>query len=213
MSIPTGFGPLLRSAFVREEVRAYKRSLIVREASKLFFERGYELTNVDEIAANLKVSKPFIYSLFPNKLAILQAVYAESGKRLLAKLQAEVARGGSPAERLESFIRVFVAENIEHQIASSIFLQEEKHLPADELARVREVEAAFDRLLADLIEAGVDAGEFEVDDARLASLAISGMVRWVHRWYRASGRLDRENIETAMARFGLNLVGFMSRES
>ena len=82
---------------MRDEVRAFKRSRVVAEASRLFFERGYELTNVDDIAAGLTVSKPFIYSLFPHKLAILEAVYADSAERLLRKVKLELEREGSPA--------------------------------------------------------------------------------------------------------------------
>jgi AcrR family transcriptional regulator len=193
---------------VRDEVRTFKRSRIVAEASRLFFERGYELTNVDDIATGLSVSKPFIYSLFPHKLAILQAVYAESAERLLGKVKLELERQGSPASRLESLVKTFVGENIEHQVASGIFLQEEKHLPPDQLAHVREVQAAFDHLLADLVRAGIAAGEFAKIDAHLASLSISGMVRWVHRWYRPDGRLSRVEIESEMARLVLNLVGY-----
>lgn len=192
---------------LREEVRQYKRTRIVEEASRLFFAQGYELTNVDDIAARLGISKPVIYGLFPNKLAILQAIYESSARRLLEKVRTELEKEGSAAERLRSVIHTFVLENIDNQVSSGVFLREEKHLSADQLAASRDVESSFDRLLADLVEAGIAAGEFSARDSRLASFAISGMVRWVHRWYRPDGRLDRMEIAAEMAELGLNLVG------
>jgi AcrR family transcriptional regulator len=193
---------------MREEVRQYKRTRIIEEASRLFYENGYEATSVDVLASNLSVTKPFIYSYFPNKLAILEAVYERSTERLVGHITNELERKGSPADRLRDFVILFVTENITHQISSAIFLQEEKHLSASQLKRIHEIEHSFNKLLAELIQAGIDAGMFHITDAKLASLSISGMVRWVHRWYRPEGRLTATEVAEGMAELGLNLVGF-----
>ena len=68
--------------------------------------------------------------------------------------------------------------------------------------------ADLDSLLAELIQEGIDAGVFHVADAKIASLCISGMVRWVHRWYRADGRLTADEVCDRMADAALNLVCF-----
>ncbi|WP_148662301.1 hypothetical protein [Paraburkholderia phytofirmans] len=55
---------------------------------------------------------------------------------------------------------------------------------------------------------GVDANVFHVPDAKLASLCISGMVRWVHRWYHPNGRLNSQEIAAKIATLGINMVGY-----
>jgi hypothetical protein len=40
----------------------------------------------------------------------------------------------------------------------------------------------------------------------LASLSISGMVRWVHRWYDPSGRLKPDEVCQKLATLALNSV-------
>lgn len=196
---------------MREELREYKRARIIEEASKLFYENGYEATSVDLLAQHLGVTKPFIYGLFPNKLSILEAVYEQSSERLVGQITNELQRSGPPAERLRKFIFMFVMENITHQISSAIFLQEERHLSPQQLERIHEIERSFNILLSELIEAGIADGSFKVEDSKLASLAISGMVRWVHRWFRLEGRLSAEEIAERMAQLGLNLVGFAGK--
>jgi len=191
---------------MREELREFKRARIIDQASKSFYEHGYEATSIDLLASELNVTKPFIYSYFQNKLSILEAVYERSSQRLVETLQSELAGTGSPAERLQKFIVAFVLENITHQASSGVFLQEEKKLSDEQLARIRKIEKSFNDSLTALIQAGLDDGSFHVHDASIASLSISGMVRWVHRWYRTGKRLSPEEVAREIADLGLNMV-------
>ena len=43
-------------------------------------------------------------------------------------------------------------------------------------------------------------------------LAISGMVRWIHRWFQ-DGRLSAAEIAALFADYALNLVGFQGKRS
>ncbi len=52
---------------MREEISAYKRDRILEEAVKLFYERGFSGTTLDDIAGKLGVTKPFIYTHFPQQ--------------------------------------------------------------------------------------------------------------------------------------------------
>jgi TetR/AcrR family transcriptional regulator, cholesterol catabolism regulator len=51
----------------------------------------------------------------------------------------------------------------------------------------------------------VDA--FRFDDPGMAALAISGMIIWVHRWYRSGGRLKPKEIAERMAGTALRMAG------
>ena len=59
---------------MREEILAYKRERILEEAVKLFYERGFTGTTLDDIAAELGVTKPFIYTHFRSKTDLLAAL-------------------------------------------------------------------------------------------------------------------------------------------
>lgn len=196
---------------MRDEVKLYKRTRIVEEASKLFYERGYDATSVDVLAGELGVTKPFIYSYFENKRAILEAVHEEAAHRVLSHIETAVKTPGPPDEKLRRFIERYVDENIKHQIASSIYLQEEKNLSPKVANTVKAIERKFNRLLAELIQEGIDGGVYSIDDAKMASLCISGMVRWVHRWYDPKGRLGQEEIASRISELALNLVGFKKK--
>jgi AcrR family transcriptional regulator len=192
---------------MRDEVKQYKRSRIVEEASKLFYERGYDATSVEMLATELGVTKPFIYSYFENKRAILEAVHEAAAYRVLGHIRTAINAPGPPDERLQRFVELYVDENIKEQIASGIYLQEEKNLSAQAKDSVRAIEREFNNLLADLIDEGIESGQYSIQNAKLASLCVSGMVRWVHRWYKPDGPLRPEEIASTISDFALNLVG------
>lgn len=193
---------------MREEIREFKRQRILEVAERLFYESGYDATTVDLVASELGVTKPFIYNYFPNKTAILEALYEHVAERLLGYMDEDSTRGGAPEARLRQFVRVFVLENVRNQVASGVYLQEEKHLQPETRGRIKEIERKFNKRLASLVEEGIAKGVFDVDDAHLASLSISGMARWVHRWYRADGRAPAEEIADRIAAYALRVVGF-----
>ena len=192
---------------MRDEVKQYKRSRILEEASKLFYERGYDATSVDMLAGELGVTKPFIYSYFANKRAILEALHEDAARRVLTHIEAAVRADGPPDVRLKRFIELYVNENIKEQVSSGIYLKEEKNLSPGVLERVRAIEAAFNRNLSGLIQEGIDQELYTISDSRTAALCMIGMIRWVHRWYRQKGRLSPDEIASMIGEFAMNMVG------
>jgi AcrR family transcriptional regulator len=193
---------------VKEHIKEYKRELIMDAAAKLFYEKGFQKTTIDDIGSSLGVTKPFIYTYFENKYSILEqlfdAVYGDLYTDVMKVLN---SREGSPTARLRQFVMVYVEKNIQRQKFTAIMLEEEKNLSAKKIADIRRKQRDFDAKLARLIEEGVADGAFHVADAKVASLAISGMVRWTHRWYSPEGRLSASQLSSMLADLALNLVG------
>lgn len=195
----------VRSA-MKDEVREFKRERILDEAVPLFAEHGFQGVSIDKIAKKLKVTKPFIYTYFKNKDSLLEEIFQRAADNILIGAEEVIAIKSPPEERLKAFARYYVLENIRSTDITTIFLNEERNLSEESQKNLRARHHAFDKKLANLIDEGVKAGIFEVDDPMLASLAISGMVRWVHRWYRPDGRLTPEQLADKMAVYALNVV-------
>ena len=73
--------------------RAATVGTILAEARRLFTERGFEATSIDDIAEAAGVAKGAVYHHFASKEAVFQ--------RVLEDLQAEIASAPAPAEALE----------------------------------------------------------------------------------------------------------------
>jgi AcrR family transcriptional regulator len=191
------------------QIREYKESLVINAAAKLFYERGFQRTTLDDIAAALGVTKPFIYTYFKSKHSILE--------RLFDKVYEEVYETATDFQKLaepdvvrrfEHFVSSYIRKNIEQRTFSAILLEEEKNLSAEKIADIRKKQHEFDKVLSDLVLEGVSAGLFQVEDASIASLSISGMVRWTHRWYSPAGRLSADEVCATLTRTALRMVGW-----
>lgn len=191
---------------VKEEIREYKRGKILDAALQLFYEKGFSGTSVEAVADRLGVTKPFIYTYFENKDALLTAIYGQLTDRLLDVLEQSLSTQETPSRQLRAFVEHFARENTVSQMIATVYLQEEKHLDKRFLKNIKAREKALDRRLTELIRHGVEVGVFEVEDASVAALAITGMVRWIHRWYKADGRLSADEVVRLVSDLALNAV-------
>ncbi|MDP3137214.1 MAG: TetR family transcriptional regulator [Burkholderiaceae bacterium] len=191
---------------VKEEIREYKRGKILDAALQLFYEKGFSGTSVEAVADRLGVTKPFIYTYFENKDALLTAIYEQLTERLLDVLEQSRSQQETPSRQLRAFVEHFARENTVSQMIATVYLQEEKHLDKRFLKNIKAREKALDRRLTELIQHGVDVGVFEVEDASVAALAITGMVRWIHRWFKAEGRLSADEVVRLVSDLALNAV-------
>jgi AcrR family transcriptional regulator len=85
---------------LRTEVQEFKRRRILEQSRELFFAQGYEATTLDTIAAELKVTKPFLYSYFRNKSEILNAICEIGIRAPLAVLDEVLSSKLPPGEKL-----------------------------------------------------------------------------------------------------------------
>jgi AcrR family transcriptional regulator len=193
---------------MRDEIREFKRDRILEESLNLFYERGFQGTSIDSIAENLNVTKPFIYTYFQNKHALLEALYERATANLIAGVDEIFGLNLPPEELLSRLVDFYVRQNVENRELTAIFLNEERNLPEGSLNKLRGQNRSFDGKLTDLIRKGVKSRVFVVEDPTVASMSISGMVRWVHRWFDPKGRLQVADLCRQMSVLALNMVGY-----
>ena len=196
---------------MREEILAYKRERILEEAVKLFYERGFTGTTLDDIAAELGVTKPFIYTHFRSKTDLLAALCKPTIELSLAAVSDAAKSPGSPTARLHRAIVGFTEVVLSRQANIAIYFREEKNLASDALIEINALRKKFDRVLSNPLTEGVAAGEFDVADVNLAALAIGGMISWAYTWHRPEGRLALEDMCQRMADLASQMVGARSK--
>jgi len=192
---------------MREEILAYKRERIIEEAVKLFYARGFTGTTLDDVAAELGVTKPFIYTHFRSKVELLAALCTPTIEMSLAAVENAAKGPGTPMERLHRAVVDFTHVVLSRQANIAIFFREEKNLAPEALAEINMLRRKFDRVLSQLLAEGNAAGAFQIADVNLASLAIGGMISWAYTWHRPSGRLKLEELCNRMADLALQMVG------
>jgi len=191
---------------IRDAVFKLKRERIIATAVELFYKNGLGNTSLESVAEQMNVTKPFIYSHFKSKSDLLAEICARGIRASLDALNKAVASEGSATDKLQALAHDFMLVVLENQAHIAIYNREEKELSPEDGEAINEMRREFDRKFCALLNEGVAAGEFVVDDVQLASLAIGGIVSWSYVWYRPDGRLSPAETADRVADLVLAMV-------
>ncbi|WP_219224247.1 TetR/AcrR family transcriptional regulator [Pedobacter antarcticus] len=97
----------------KERDKLDRRKLIIKSATKLFLEQGYEKTSIRSIADDIEYSPATIYLYFKEKDEIFYEIH-EQGFRLLNKVFIDQGHIADPFERLVSLGRLYLAFGLEN---------------------------------------------------------------------------------------------------
>ena len=134
-------------------------------------EHGYQKANLDEVARELKISKKTIYVHFDGKRDIYAYVVARQAQQMKMQLAASVALLPTYAARLEQVMRSTLEQARAHVMKTS----EEEWLAEYEIAADAFRKANGD-LIRELVQGGMDAGEFAGGDAALVEKMVAAMI-------------------------------------
>jgi AcrR family transcriptional regulator len=178
-------------------------------AAENFFKKGYTKTKIDDITSALKVTKPYVYYHFSNKLEILEEICGRTSVFAadLAESAAEHTSGRSVVDRLRTFVRNFALTVIAERMFLSIYFRESKHLPKRTRDRFRNDRRRFHAALSRILTEGRDSGHFSFTDLSVTEQTVTGMVTWIFNWYQPDGKKSAEEVAVVMEDLILAAVG------
>ncbi len=91
------------------ELMQRRQEEILDVAARVFAERGFPGTDVQEIADELEVGKGTIYRYFPTKRKLFLAAVDRAMRRLREEVDASAAEAGDPLERIARAVRAYLA--------------------------------------------------------------------------------------------------------
>ncbi len=172
-------------------------------ATRLFREKGFHNTSMQDLADALGVQKSSLYYHVESKEELLLQIL-EVGSHLQAAQVDEVyAADLCPTEKLRRALMGYALTVMEYQDLFSVYINELQSLPAEQTSQVNSVRQNYQRVLTQIIEDGIRSGCFRQTDAKIACLAVLGMLTWVHRWFSPDGELPPEEIAATMVELAL----------
>lgn len=110
---------------------------ILQAAARLFAERGYGATGIDDIGAAAGVSGPAIYWHFKGKQALLAAMLTDVSERLLEGGRACVGTSADADAALAALVHEQVTFALDHPDLIIVHARELRHLDTEQAHRVR----------------------------------------------------------------------------
>ena len=169
-------------------------------ALRLFREKGYHATSMQDIAEAVGLYKGSLYHYISGKEDLLVLVFQRAMGGLLDQVERIALNASlSPSEQLRQVIALHVGAVAENLDALTVYLHEYRALTGPAFDRVAEQRERYATLVSDVVARGVHAGEFRAPDVGIATLGLIGMCNWVCQWYRPDGRLAPPQIAARFA--------------
>ncbi len=175
-------------------------------AADAFAEKGFHATTTRDIAARAGLSPAGVYIHFASKEDLLFELSRQGHATARDLLVAAAAGAGSPTEALRAIVGGFSRWHAEHYELGRIVQFEFRHLSAQHREELLTLRRQIDRIVRDVLRAGVEAGEFDVEDIPDTALALLSLAVDVARWYEPGGRRSPASIEAAYADLAVRLV-------
>jgi AcrR family transcriptional regulator len=156
-----------------------RRALLVEAAGRLFGERGYDATRLEDVATAAGVTKPILYRHFDSKQALYLALL-ERHREDLGSFVAEIPDQGSLEDRLRVVLDIWLRYVESHSYAWKMLFRDTGG--GEEIQAFRlEVHAQARRVLVEIIrsqsQAGIAPPELE-PLAELMSMGMGSLVLW-----------------------------------
>jgi len=175
----------------RKEAR---RQEILRISSRIFREKTYDGTTLQDIADAVGMLKGSLYYYISSKQELFSDIIVEAVKVLNESVEDVYRASLPPVERLKAIIRAHVKFSVEYQDTAILFLTGRHIISSMRMGELTRLFGRRDRLLIDTLKEGIDCGVFRQMDVRMVALAIVGMCNSVAFWYSPSGSASAEDI-------------------
>jgi AcrR family transcriptional regulator len=168
---------------------------------ELVADKGYDGTNLSELAQRLGISKGTIVHHFTSKDRMLAESHLRYVRRRLAEAQTIISALPTAPERLTALVYSFILYQHEDRAATIAFQRETVRFRENEvMAEAQQLRDEYFELLAGVLQGGFDDGSLRTPrhgDARLTALAMLGSAHWAWTWYDPKGRSRPEEVAAA----------------
>ncbi|MFZ0760781.1 MAG: TetR/AcrR family transcriptional regulator [Candidatus Sulfotelmatobacter sp.] len=189
-AVPLPCHPMARETVVDS------RQEILRTAARLFQQRGYDATSMNDVAAALRLSKGGLYHHFQSKDEILFEIMNHAMEITQERVLDPVRGIADPEERLRALIRLHIEVVLSPRDREiTVMLHENHPLPPALRKRINSRKKDYIHFLENLMaEAQKSHPAKGKVSPRAAAFALLGMINWIYQWYKPEGELQAQNL-------------------
>lgn len=189
-----------KSRPTRGETRAQQ---IVEIAQRLFRDKGYASTSMDDIATAVGILKGSLYYYVDSKEDLLFRLVEQVHDTVTALLEEAVAREDlSPLHRITEFVRLQLRYNASHSTELAVYHHDWERLEGARYDDIRRRRLDNEASVLELIDQAKKLGEIEkTTDRRLALAHTMAVIVWPYTWYDPRSRTTADQLADSGAEF------------
>jgi TetR/AcrR family transcriptional regulator, cholesterol catabolism regulator len=176
-----------------------RRQAIIDTSASVFARRGYHATGINELCTANELGKGALYHYIGSKEALLAAIHDRVMDEVMVGADRVAEAGGSPSDQLTMLGDELL--DVIHRYPDHVwvFLHEFPALAGERAEQFRKRRRAYEQRVEDVLEAGVESGEFRAVEPRLTAMAWLGMHNYTYLWLKAGGRLSARDVAKPFA--------------
>lgn len=161
---------------------------ILKAALRLFVEKGYTNTSMDDVAEAVGLTKGGLYHHVEKKEDLLRQIHDQLLTAYMIRVPGAIDGIEDPIEKLTAWVRAHTSIVIDYIHHIKVFYTELDQLSPETLKALDERRDNAPRILREILKSGIAAGKIHPDiDPNISSYLILGMINWIYIWYRPKG--------------------------
>jgi AcrR family transcriptional regulator len=169
---------------------ATRRNELIRQAARLFAEKGYHGTSTGDLAEAMGVQKGSLYAHIRSKEDLLWEVAHDGAAAFHAALD-EIADELPATEKIRLALRAHLRVVAEQLDVATVFIREWRYLEGERRDQFVGERRRYEERFRALFHEGREHGELrtDLDDATATLLALSA-ANWAYTWLRPGDETD-----------------------
>jgi len=167
-----------------------RRNELVRQAARLFAEKGYHGTSTGDLAEALGVQKGSLYAHIESKADLLWEVARDGAAAFHAALD-EVPDELRPTEKIRLALRAHLRVVAEQLDVATVFIREWRYLHGERREEFVAERRRYEERFSAFFREGRELGELrtDLDDSTVTLLTLSA-ANWAYTWLRPGSGTD-----------------------
>lgn len=171
-----------------------RKQIILKEAARLFREKGYIASNLRELAKRAGIQGGSLYHHFGSKQDILFQLMNNTMTDMVTSLSTLLAETADPEEKLSRLMHFHISYTVCGPDETYITDDELRNLNADNYLQIIAKRDAYQKLFEEVFQDGCQQKGWMVVDYKLVARAAIQMGTGVASWYRPGGPMSIDQI-------------------
>ncbi|HLR66691.1 TetR/AcrR family transcriptional regulator [Virgibacillus alimentarius] len=183
-----------------------KKEQILLSAVKIVNRHGYDGATMEEIAAELLMTKGSLYYYFKNKGDLMYQCHNLILSKAIDELKEHINEEDSAEEMLRNMIITHIDFAIEEQETFNLITRPYHTFNKEQLQEVLKLRKNYSGLFDQVIEKGLSSKAFKIKEPIIARMFMLGSMNWIQQWYNPDGRLSKKELQKIFGDYMIKLL-------
>lgn len=186
-----------------------RRDSILRASAEVFRRRGYNRATIEDVAAELFLTKAGVYHYFSSKQEILDGLCDRAMTAAEQAVELAVEAETEPLPRVRLMLESYTTA-VMQEPAFTVLMRHLDEVSEASLADLQRRRKIIESKLRRTIDEGIKTGIFDTADSGVAVFGMLGAINWMYAWFQPEGRRTPEEVRDILVTLVLN--GILARQ-